>query len=203
MIALMLALLTLLAFVIGIVMLFVKAPRTMVLISVATFLTVSAGWKYWERSFHLSHVPDALQVSRILYANEESWGFGPGGNEAGILVYALPEDVAKTIEAAGLPYFANLPPNRQRRSRDWRGSFNDWKATPVERGPHWEPDPESDRYEIYQYVCKYGFCIDIDENIRRQAAAAVNSPGSYYAYGRIGMIVVSPGTRRVIFMYNG
>ena len=192
-----------LALIAGVVALFVRAPRTMMLISAATLLLASAGWKCWVHSFHLGHVPDALEVRRILYVKEESWGFGPGGNEAGILVYSLPDDIAKAIETAGLPYLANLPPNRDQRSQSWRGSFSGWKATPVQPDPRWKPDPGSGRYEIYQYVCAYGFCIDIDENVRQQVEAAVNNPGSYYAYGRIGMIVVSPRMRRVVYMYNG
>lgn len=198
-----LALATLLAFAVGIVVLFVRAPRTMGTLVAGVLLTVTVGCKLWERSHRLSHVPDALQVRQIVYANEEAWGFGPGGNEAGIVAYALPERVANTIQAAGLPYFANLPPNRNRAERDWRGRFSDWKTTPVEPGPHWKPDPGSGRYDIYQYICAYGFCIDIDERIGQEAAAAVNEPGNFYAYGRIGMIVVAPRMRRVFFMYNG
>ena len=39
-----------------------------------------AAWKYYERGFMLQAVPDALHVRSVLYALEESWGFGPGGN---------------------------------------------------------------------------------------------------------------------------
>lgn len=200
---LLLALVILLALVAGIVVLFVKAPRTMASLAVAACLTIAVGWKWCERSHRLSLVPDALRVHRVLYAKEEAWGFGPGGNEAGIVAYPLPDNIAKAIEIAGLPYFENLQPNRDQQSRDWRGRFADWKATPVESGPRWKPDPGSGRYDIYQYICAYGFCIDIDERIETEAAAAVNTPGNYYAYGRIGMIVVCPGMRRVFFMYNG
>jgi len=185
-----------------VVILFVKAPRAMTVFSVMALLAAGAGWKILERSFRLDQVPDALEVREILYAKEESWGFGPGGNEAGIIVYSLPDNIAKAINAAGLRYFANLPPNRDEQRRGWRGSFSNWEETPVKAGPHWKPDPASGRYKIGAYVCAY-VPIEIDALIRQQAADAVNNPGSYYAYGRIGIIVVTPKSRRVFFMYNG
>lgn len=47
------------------------------------------------------------------------------------------------------------------------------------------------------------FCINIDEEVVRQATDIVNSEGNYYAYGRIGLIVVSPSNKIIIYMYNG
>jgi len=166
---------------IGIVAMFVKAPRTMLMLAVILSASVSARRRDGERRRRLRHVTDALQVRRIVYANEESWGFGPGGNEAGIVVYALPDRVAENVEAGGLAYLTNLPPNVGRRQRDWRGHFTDWKPTPIEPGPHWMPEARSGRYDIYRYICAYGFCIDIDERFEREAER----------------------TRRVFFMYNG
>ena len=57
--------------------------------------------------------------------------------------------------------------------------------------------------DIYDYICAYGFCIEIDEAVRTQAMEIVNSKGNYYAYGRIGLIVVSPSKKLVLYMYNG
>ena len=53
-----------------------------------------AGCQLVVRSHRLSFVPEAMGVWRVLYAAEESWGFGPGGNETGIIVYAMPREVA-------------------------------------------------------------------------------------------------------------
>jgi hypothetical protein len=36
-----------------------------------------------------------------------------------------------------------------------------------------------------------------------EANELVNAPGSYYAYGRIGMILVAPARKRVYYLYNG
>lgn len=196
---LVLAMLPVLA--IGIVVAFVKAPRSMCVISTILVLSLVAAWKLMLHAHHLGHVPGALEVTRVLYVSEEAWGFGPGGNEAGFLAYPLPDDTARQVEAEGLAWFERLQSGH--RSEGWRGRFGEWRRTPVQADRRWQRDPDSGRHEVLQYVCAYGFCIDIDRDQLRAAEHAVNSPGSYYAHGRIGLIVVVPHTRRVYFLYNG
>src|SRR5215212_4661710 len=97
-----------------------------VILSVLLFIS----FKLWERSHHLSFVPDGLSVSRILYVKEESWGFGPGANESGLIVYELPDNVAKEIQKAGIDYFAKMPQNAEH-GRGRRGRYNKWQSTPI------------------------------------------------------------------------
>ena len=56
---------------------------------------------------------------------------------------------------------------------------------------------------MIDYICAYGFCIDIPPDRLWQANAIVSTPGSYYALGRIGTIVVSPKEKLVLYFYNG
>lgn len=153
-----------------------------------------AAFKIYERDFKLSVVPDALQVSSISYSEEESWGFGPGGNEAGIRVYPLSGEIANQITKRGIEFFNNLPANKDQKKRRWRGRYGTWNETPVK---------EEGDLDIYDYICRYGFCIEIDDTVVAQATDIINSEGNYYAYGRIGLIVVSPSKKLVIYMYNG
>lgn len=62
-----------------------------------------AGCKLY-RSHHLSFVPEALNVTNVLYVSEQSWGFGPGGNETGLLAFQLPASVAQQVKAHGADY---------------------------------------------------------------------------------------------------
>ena len=153
--------------------------------------------------FHMQLVPDALEARGPLYVMEDSWGFGPGGNEAGILMFALPPRVASAIERGGTGYLSALPPNADQQRRDWRGDFHDWQPTPVQPDAGWPRSPRSGRLELADYICAYGFCIDIDPAVAAAATRAVNAPGSYHARGRIGRIVVDPRARRVYYFYNG
>ena len=169
----------------------------------ALVASLFVAFKTYERSFMLSIVPDALGVTTIAYSKEESWGFGPGGNEAGIRFFLLPEAIAAEASKRGIEFFNSLPPNADQQDRSWRGQYEKWLETPVRPDTHWPRDDKSASLNIYDYICRYGFCIDIEPSIAEEATAIVNSPGSYYAYGRIGIIVVSPARRRVLYMYNG
>lgn len=99
------------AFVGGLVFVYRKLPKPIFIALIVTLIAVPvARFKIYERRFMLTAVPDALDVSTIAYSKEESWGFGPGGNEAGIRVYPLPERVSKEIEARGIDFFNTMPP---------------------------------------------------------------------------------------------
>ncbi|TYT24820.1 hypothetical protein FZO89_00160 [Luteimonas viscosa] len=185
----------------AIVTAFVVAPREMSALSACATVLAVGGCAALVHAHRLSHVPPGLGVRQVVYAEEEAWGFGPGGNEAGFIAYRLPGDAARAVAAGGVGYLERMPPPEA--SRRWRGRYSGWRATPVAPDRRWPPDPATGRHEILQYVCAYGFCIDVDRDQLRAAAEAVNTPGSYYAYGRIGMIVVVPRSRRVYYLYNG
>jgi hypothetical protein len=169
------------------------------LLPIALITGLFAVYQTYEHDFMMSVVPEALQVKTISYRQEEAWGFGPGGNEAGIRVYPLPQQIAERISQQRIEFFNDLPPNQ-----GWRGTYEKWSQTPVIANDRWKPkDATTGSLDIYDYICTYGFCIDIDETVLRQATEIINSKGSYYAYGRIGLIVVSPSKKVVLYMYNG
>lgn len=174
-----------------------------VLLLVASLVLVpTALWKSYERKLILQAVPDALEVRSVSYRNEESWGVGPGGNEAGIRFYPLSEDVSREVGRGGIQYFEQLPPNKDQQSRSWRGHYAQWRETPI-RGDHWKIDPGTGLLNVTDYICAYGFCIDIPSDRLKQANEIVSRPGSFYARGRIGIIVVSPEQKLVLYFYNG
>jgi len=80
-----------------------------------------------------------------------------------------------------------------------------WRVVgnPYQAGERWKQNKKTRRFDIYDYICAYGFCIDIEPAVVDEANSIVNAAGSYYAYGRIGLIIVSPGKRLVLYIYNG
>lgn len=171
-------------------------------------LVVVASWvafKVSERRFVLNAVPQVLQVTSVLYRQEASWGFGPGGNEAGIRVYALPPEVAQALSQQGIAFFNTAPAHQQPPGIGPSGGtrVGPWAATPVVAHDRWPLNKATGRLDIFDYICAYGFCIDIDPAVVAQATAVVNSQGNYYAFGRVGLWVVSPGLKRVLYLYNG
>jgi len=202
-----LVLVLLLALGVGIVYALVRIalrwPLGFIAVSVLLCVGLRAGWALLEHRHRLAYAPPGLQVRRIEYANEASWGFGPGGNEAGIVVYALPREVAERIDAQGVRFLDALDDAPSPRSGGWEGRFDDWTPTPVAPDAHWPARAGGQRSLVYDYVCAYGFCIDIEDAVLKDAEAALQTPGNYYAYGRIGLFVVSPKRRRAYFLYNG
>ncbi|MCL4677765.1 MAG: hypothetical protein KJ017_04125 [Alphaproteobacteria bacterium] len=177
------------------------------------FLTVAC-FKFWEYQFYLSAVPQEFGVYKILYRQENAWGFGPGGNETGIRVYELPEQTYQIIQQQGLEYLNNLPSAKARQVKgrsDWRGKYKNWLETPINVTRHWtdymslpdDADYSKEVPSISHYMSAYGFGLRIDPKIRNLADDALKSPGNYYAYGRIGVIIVIPQKKRVIYAYNG
>ena len=47
------------------------------------------------------------------------------------------------------------------------------------------------------------FPIQVNSSIEAMINDAISTPGSYYTYGRIGIILVIPKVRRIVFAYNG
>lgn len=155
-----------------------------------------------QRSNDLKPIPEVLQVSSIKYRKREAFGIGPGANEAGIIMYSLKEQVAQQIMKEGMQFFRNIP-HAPHFPKAWHQIHTDWSETPLKPSKYWKAGVNADStYDAYDYICYY-ISIDVEPTIIKQANQIINEPGSYYAYARIGLIVVSPDKRIVLYMYNG
>lgn len=155
--------------------------------------------------FRMTFVPDAMGVSSLLYASEQSWGFGPSGNETGLLVYEMPAAVAANLKDSGLSYLEELPANI-RKGRN--GVYSEWRETPIDLDRRWESTSHEgvkswNSPGIGDYLNQYGYPVPIEREWEEIANRALFAPGSYYAYGRIGLIILIPDQLRIIYAYNG
>lgn len=176
---------------------------------VLTILLLYFKYKSFEEEFHLSMVPDGLSVSKVLYVNESTFGFGPGGNETGLIVYELSDKVAAEVQKNGVAYFANMPPNKGE-NRDWRGKYVHWNGTPIfqenesENTNQYKNTPSlRSAMKISNYLDQYGFGLEIDPSIEKQVDEALSKSVSYVGYGRIGMLIVAPEIKKVFYAYAG
>ena len=165
-------------------------------------LLLALAWHQRARSVYLGVVPWQLEVTRIEYRAEDRWGIPllalPGDNETGIRVYALPDAATAELERHGLAWLQQLPDMAlEPGDRRVHGRHHDWRETPL--------DERARRHLVTGCgpVGENAFCVDVDPAIHAQVRRVVNAPGSYYAIGRSGVIVVSPRHRRVFYMYNG
>lgn len=168
----------------------------------ALVLALIATWKFYEQKLMLEVVPAVLDVRSVTYRNEESWGFGPGGNEAGIRFYPLSEDVSRKVRVDGVKFLSQQPPNIEENSQAQRVQYKNWGETPI-RGKHWETNPENGLLNVIEYICVYGFCIDIPSDHLKQVNEIISRPGSFYTYSHNGIIVVCPERKLVLYFYNG
>lgn len=175
---------------------------------------VAAGvlaWKAFVYHHHLRFIPEAMGVWWVRYAVEESWGCGPGGDEAGIVVYDMPDRVREALKENGLAWLETLPPNSWQTSH---GYYDTWRNTPVPSTHRWAdpavcPPITSDWYRLtYPYGCPGitgymgGFGrLPFDREVEEMVNEALFSPGAYYAFGRWGLLVLIPARERIVYVY--
>ncbi len=167
-----------------------------------------AAVKTAEYRFRLQVLPDGFGAWRIVYAREKVWGFGPGGNESGVVVYAMPRRMSDALDARGLAWLETLAADgdRGRRSR-----FAHWAPTPVSAEVPWAA-PETCRHEsapegacpgIAVFLNRYGFGLPLRASVEQAVNDALFGPGAYWSTGRGGLLIVIPETRRIVFAYAG
>ncbi|MGV3527246.1 MAG: hypothetical protein ACO1RX_23725 [Candidatus Sericytochromatia bacterium] len=141
-----------------------------------------------------AQIPAELAPERLLYAQEQGWGLGPGGNESGLLVYALPQHLATRLQqggAAALPSRLNWVPTPLRGDSRWQ--------EPSSAGETLRSDTPAD---LQAYLHHQGLGVFPDPTWVRAINQALAQPGSYLTYGRIGVVIVMPAQGWVIYAYS-
>lgn len=173
-------------------------------IIVVVVIAFPSAWKIWQSKQRLQLVPPAMAVSEILYVSTKTSGLGPGGNEAGIVVYEMPQSTREKIEQEGISWLSGLSGS----GKSWYGRYHTWHTTPFD--PHvrkafdiWTMERCGHKGGVAGYMFRYGVCIPLDEEIENLANEALSSPNSYYAFGRIGMLLLIPDKKRIVYAFNG
>lgn len=187
----------------------VHSPKKTITVTMALVFVGTLYCRHLEKTRHLTFIPEAFKVEKVLYAKEESWGFGPGGAETGIIVYDLPDVTAKQITKDGLNYLATI--YDKGRYPKISNRYKDWSETPIVFNEEWiSPEPSAEERngfgftsKIKVYLLHYGYPIDVDSDIEDLVDKSISEKGSYYAYGRYGLIIVIPKAHRVVFAYHG
>ncbi len=168
------------------------------------------GWQVIEYRHHLSFVPPDMGVWRVRYVSEKAVGFGPGANEAGIIVFDLPSDTVAAIETGGIAWLDAL------RTTNLAQGTN-WQATPLVTDEPWadpalcsasgsEPSELATSHNcpgIAGFLDRYGIYLSLDPAVEKLVNDAIFATGSYYAFGRTGLLIVIPAQARVVFVYSG
>jgi hypothetical protein len=160
-----------------------------------TVVVIGLGYGAFEIGEHRSRMnlmPADLDVTGIVYSEEKNWGSAllplPGDNETGFLMYSLSDAIANTIATEGLGFFRRSD-NVDRRIGMQR-TFTNWNETSLGN-------------TISGYLNQFGFGIRIDQAIEAAVDDAISKPGSFYCFGRHGLVIVIPQAKRAIFTYAG
>lgn len=175
-------------------------------------LIITGAYQLLVYNHHLSFVPSVMNVWRVIYVAEEISGFGPGGDEAGIIVYDMPDETYDMINKKGISWLELYAQNKQ---NSWKKRYSNWQSTPVPTTLRWAnpqscPSKSSDKYliiypngcpSISGYLWIYGFSFD--RHIEAMVNKALFSNGAYYAFNRTGFLIVIPEEKRIVYAYSG
>ena len=178
----------------------IKGSKTLscTLALLATLLCLT-GCEYVEGLYALRALPPAVMPEAVVYAQNGTYGFGPGGNETGLNVIRIADAGADLVAQGGIPWLDAQPSSRIR---------PEWATTPVPRNEFWMgrkghamgafPAPT-----VVAVLNQYGF-FDVPKDHQTALDAALNAPGSFYAFGPGGLVaVIVPKTRRAYVFYAG
>jgi len=157
-----------------------------------------------EKARHLRMVPAGLGISQVIYAREESWGFGPGGNETGLIVFELPVEVASNLERQGIRFLDQYMPDEVavRRSSSSHIPFR-WKGTPVPVEGSDDDANSTLSYDIGKYLNRYGFGLSIDKEVARDINHALSSQGNFVDDDGRRLIILMPKAAELVVAYRG
>jgi hypothetical protein len=153
-----------------------------------------AGWLGWQevlRRHHLALLPPALSVTDRLAAYETAAGWGPGGNESGLILYRMPDALAALLAAGEPPAAGALA----------------WQATPFLAEGSSDgalgPCAGDDCRSIDRFLWRYGHGVELPQDVEEMVDQALRTPGNRVGVTRSGLVLLIPGEKRVVYAYAG
>ena len=174
---------------------------------VLTIAVVGFSVKSCERRWQMGHVPVALNISKIIYSKEESWRFGPGGNESAVVVCKLPEEMITTVRRQGIIFVSATNSQINDGPDSYRRVYSNWKTTPVDTNSVWGCEPVEcslpRKINVENFLGRYGFGVKLPSQILTEINKVMSTPGSYYGTGRIGTLIIAPDFGKAYFVFSG
>lgn len=160
--------------------------------------------KIYMKKDYIRLVPAKFNVSDVLFSKEEIGGFGPGGNEQGLIIYKLPDDVASKITSQGINFFDNI--SIAKHSNIQSDSYEKWDKTPIIDDSNWLDNDSNLEAKPNKASVKNFFAnggpIEIELKIEEEVNSIIMEEDNFYSRGRIGTLIVAPAKRKIIYIYN-
>ncbi|KCZ49925.1 MULTISPECIES: hypothetical protein [unclassified Hyphomonas] len=170
---------------------------------VLAVLVIWAGYTALSNAFYHGRMPEHAGVGRILYKRVESFGFGPGGNETGLVIFRMNAHAVKRLQSDPDAFFQKVSESGSGRCH----RFRSWTETPFVPEQRWgeasrsvEPGSPATIEEITN---QYGFGIRFNARYVRMLNDSFARPGSYLGSGGCGSVVLMPEQRAAAYIIVG
>lgn len=168
-------------------------------------LVIWAGYIALSHAFYHSRMPEHAGVGRILYKRVQTFGFGPGGNETGLVVFRMSASAARRLQADPDAFLQKV--SEFGRGRCHR--FTNWTETPFvpQDDYRWGEAstgvPPGSPATIQEFTNQFGFGIRFKSRYVRMLNEAFAEPGSYMSSGRCAWVVLMPEQRAAAYIIVG
>ncbi|MFB0491271.1 hypothetical protein ABIE45_003857 [Methylobacterium sp. OAE515] len=178
----------------------------LVLALIATFICgIYYAYSAFQYRMTVSILPIYVQVENVVYNESELSGLGPGGNEAGIVVYRLSPKFTSRLKSLGIAYLNNQPQRQDSSGRGLPKYY--WSVTPggfcyplelVRNNPI-----GGCRVDALKFAGAYLPDFLPDSEAVHLANEAMNGSNNFYTYTGSMFVIVDAEKGLAIAVYNG
>lgn len=172
----------------------------------AAGIIILLGWAsfaLFSAHFYRNQMPEHVGIGRVVYNNVKTFGFGPGGNETGLIIFTMSDRAAKALETDPERFLASASVPRAERC----GSFGEWAITPYtperDSGAAVVPARLDGPATIEEILNRYGFGIRLPPAHSHMLNEALAKRGSYLAESKCGRVFLMPAERRAALIIVG
>jgi len=138
------------------------------------------------RAERMALLPPQLRDAEIIYETDTGFAPGPGGNEAGIIVYALDESILPSV--IDIAFFPPAQPGWQ-----------PWEETPAPAFPRWHIGADA-QPSLNAFL---GVDLEIVPELYEAVDDSINAPGSYLTHrGLRSFMLIVPSQARAYYVYS-
>lgn len=178
---------------------------------VLLILVPSVAWQVFAYRWRQGALPLGVTAPIVQYTVAKTYGFGPGGGAAGIVIYRMDNQTAARLKDRGIAHLSEAarergPLTKRQREKVDRRTYADWRPTPVplqEIGNSHGDHAFGREPGLGSYLDRFDFRCRVSPKVISKANRLLAEPGSYYAYrhGRSALVILAPDEREVIFAY--
>ena len=156
---------------------------------------------------YIERLPEILNVEKLIYIAESPWYYaiGPGGNEGGVRVFEMPEEIVNKLATDRDNFLKN---EAFKTNRVWAPLIHLWHESPD--GSHRFPpngidreDCTANQFSTIQNYIEYYTSVDLNHEIIDTIDNALQSEGSF-SIGYYGsLLILMPKERWIVYAFNG